>query len=316
LPLQQLGFKLSPINAILYIHFRHMNFLFVDRILAMEPGKKAVALKHVTASDAYLFKTHDDKTALYSCIIGEAIGQLCSWNVIQGTNYGLRLIGGVVGAVIMHSEVLLGETVVLENTIETLDTENNVCHFHGAARVGGRLILELKDGLGPIMGVEKFGDVNIVKKEYEVLYRPGEVPVIPEGQPLEQEVQINNAHLNYDRILEWQSGEFVVAQKNISMTAPYFHDHFPHRPVLPVTLMIQSNLILANQFLSELLKPGQRLQPMQVRRVKMNDFVSPGAIITTKLQLQKREETKLVVVFRSESEGKRVCVCEAEFEVI
>lgn len=292
-----------------------MNFLFVDRILAMDPGKQAVALKHVAASDAYLFKNHQNQTALYSCIIGEAIGQLCSWNVIQGTNYDLRLIGGVVGEVILHNDPLLGETVILENTIEVLDTENKVCHFHGTARVGDKLILELKDGLGPIMSVAEFGSVDNVKKEYQHLYRPGVVPIIPEGQAITKNIAINTTFLEYDRIIEWRKGEAVVAQKNISLTAPYFHDHFPRRPILPVTLMIQSNLLLGHEFLSELIEPNQRLQPVAVRRVKMNDFVPPGTIIMTTVQLKKRELNSFTLSFRSEAEGKRVCVCEAEFEV-
>lgn len=293
-----------------------MNFLFIDRILALEPGKTAVALKHVTASDVYLFKNHANQIALYSCIVGEAIGQLCSWNVIQGTNYNLRLIGGVVGEVHLHSEPLLGETIILENTIEVLDIDNNVCHFHGIGRVGDRTILELKDGLGPIMPIEQFGDVELVKKEYEILYRPGETPKLTEGRLLEQNILINPSFLNYDTILEWETGKKAVAQKNISMTAPFFRDHFPQRPILPVTLMIQSNLLLANEFLSELLVPNQYLKAIAVRRVKMNDFVYPGTILVTHLQVKKHEENQIILTFRTESEGKRVCVCEAEFEIV
>lgn len=292
-----------------------MSFLFIDRILALEPGKRALALKHVTANDTYLFKNHNQQIALYSCIIGEAIGQLCSWNIIQSTDYNFRLIGGVVGEVCLYSEPLLGETVILENTIEVLDISNQVCHFHGVGRVGKRVVLELKDGLGPIMPVEQFGDVELVKKEYEVLYRPGEIPTIAPGQLFNQDFPINTSFLNYDRILAWETGKSVIAQKNISMTAPFFTDHFPHRPVLPVTLMIQSNLLLANAFLMEMLESGQYLKPIAVRRVKMNDFVFPGAILITHLQVKKHEENQIILSFRTESEGKRVCVCEAEFEI-
>lgn len=293
-----------------------MNFLFVDRILAMDAGKHAVALKHVTASDTYLFKNQQQQIALYSCIIGEALGQLCSWNVIQGTNYDLRLIGGVVGEVILHQDPLLGETVILENRIEKLDVDNKVCHFHGTAHVGDKLILELKDGLGPIMSVAEFGCVETVKKEYQHLYRPGAVPIIAEGQVISKNIPINTACLDYDHILEWRKGEALVAQKNISMTAPYFQDHFPRRPILPVTLMVQSNLLLAHEFLSDLIDTATEwLRPVVVRRVKMNDFVPPGSIIITTVQLKKRESKTFTVTFRSESEGKRICVCEAEFEV-
>lgn len=292
-----------------------MNFLFVDRILAMDPGKHAVALKHVTASDAYLFKNHDHAIALHSCIVGEAIGQLCSWNVIQATGTNFRLIGGVVGEVILHRDPLLGETVILENTIDRLDLENKVCHFRGSARIGEECILELNDGLGPIMPVADFGCVDQVKREYRYLYRPGEIP-----QPISSYSTILTSHLNstdlhYDRILEWKKGEYMVAQKNISMTAPYFHDHFPHRPVLPVTLMVQSNLLLAHDFLNDLISKNERLQAKVVKRIKMNDFVEPGDMIITTVQLKKQDKHSFIVTFRSESGGRRIFISEAEFEV-
>ena len=40
-----------------------MAFLFVDRILELEPGKRALGVKHVTSSDLFLEK-RDDQTSV------------------------------------------------------------------------------------------------------------------------------------------------------------------------------------------------------------------------------------------------------------
>src|SRR5665648_731422 len=98
-----------------------MNFLFVDKILDLVPGKRTLALKHVTASDDYLYLNSEGRVTLIPCIVGEALGQLCSWNVIKASDFRLRLVGGVVGAVNLLEEVYLGDTILLENTIDALD---------------------------------------------------------------------------------------------------------------------------------------------------------------------------------------------------
>ncbi len=293
-----------------------MSFLFVDRISDMEPGKFARGLKHVSPSDLYLYKNQDNNIALYSCIIGEAIGQLCSWNVMQATQFQRRLIGGVVGEVAVKREPLLGETVLLENTIETLDTDNNVCHFHGIAKVGSETIIELKDGLGPIMPVADFSALDTVKQQYAAIYQPGELPQIQEGQNLSYVEVTTCTVLNYDRLLAFSAKEKLVAQKNISITAPYFKDHFPDRPVMPVTLMVQSNLLLGQKFLSDSFEAAKYFKPLNILRVKMNEFVPPGAVIETEVKLKSYANNKACLALFSRCDGKRVCTFQAEFEVV
>jgi 3-hydroxyacyl-[acyl-carrier-protein] dehydratase len=43
-----------------------------------------------------------------------------------------------------------------------------------------------------------------------------------------------------DRVLELEAGKRIVALKNVSMNEPVFMGHFPHYPVMPGVLIIES----------------------------------------------------------------------------
>lgn len=43
-----------------------------------------------------------------------------------------------------------------------------------------------------------------------------------------------------DRVLELVPGEFVNAIKNVTMNEPFFPGHFPHHPIMPGVLIIES----------------------------------------------------------------------------
>ncbi|HEX2541007.1 MAG TPA: 3-hydroxyacyl-ACP dehydratase FabZ [Caldimonas sp.] len=46
--------------------------------------------------------------------------------------------------------------------------------------------------------------------------------------------------LMVDRVLELEHGKRIRALKNVSVNEPYFQGHFPHRPVMPGVLMLES----------------------------------------------------------------------------
>ena len=43
-----------------------------------------------------------------------------------------------------------------------------------------------------------------------------------------------------DRVLDVTPGERLRALKNVTANAPFFDGHFPHRPVFPGVLMLES----------------------------------------------------------------------------
>jgi len=42
-----------------------------------------------------------------------------------------------------------------------------------------------------------------------------------------------------DRFLEFESGRYAKAVKNISLAEEHLHDHFPYRPIMPPSLVIE-----------------------------------------------------------------------------
>ena len=43
-----------------------------------------------------------------------------------------------------------------------------------------------------------------------------------------------------DRVLDIDKGKTIKALKNVTMNEPFFEGHFPHRPVMPGVLMLES----------------------------------------------------------------------------
>src|ERR1700730_11695059 len=147
-----------------------MNFLFVDKILSLEPGKKTVGLKQVTASDEYLYYNHQGNLAINPSIIAEALGQLGSWNVIKTSDFNFRILGGVVEEINALEDVLVGDTILLETTIDSLDLEGKTVQFHGTAYVRENPVLQMKNCLVPLFPLEELNDIGKVKKEFLHLF--------------------------------------------------------------------------------------------------------------------------------------------------
>ncbi len=319
-----------------------MNFLFVDRIIHLEPGKSVRGIKHVTADDTYLTIGRNGNSALMSSIIGEALGQLGAWNVMQTVNFTARPVAGCVSGVTIYDDAYLGDTIFLETIIDSLD--DKAVEYHSVAKVRDKIILTIDHALGPMLPMQDFIDPALAKKQFQQINRPGDFAELPlplnqhlsakdywikkechpreSGDPgifantLDSRVRGNDdAVVNYDHILDWQSGKKIIAQKNISGLAPYFVDHFPNKPVLPLTMLLSSHINLARQFIAEMLpaETARQFHLQSFRRVKMSDFVQPGDVLITTMTLKQQTINELIFNFQSEVTNKRVCIVEAVF---
>ena len=45
-------------------------------------------------------------------------------------------------------------------------------------------------------------------------------------------------------------GISLIAEKRVTRAAPYFPDHFPNKPVLPMTVLLECKLNLAREFIA------------------------------------------------------------------
>ena len=286
-----------------------MRFLFVDRIMELSPAKLVRGIKHITRDDPFL--CHDDKGKLcfVPSLIGEALGQLAAWNIMVSNDFTQRPVAGLTARARLYRSAYVGETLLLESVIDHLDEA--AVQYHSVARIGDEVVFTIDGALGPLLPMEDFIEPSEVRKQFIEINRPGEWPcaipptggLLPEGEPR------TVAPMLFDRILSSDPGVSLCAEKRITRAAPYFPDHFPNKPVLPLTVLLECKLNLAREFIA-LAGFSKSYQVREVRKIKMKEFVFPGDIVVCHLSIKKHDADELVLTYRSEVEGKRVCVLE------
>ena len=285
-----------------------MSFLFVDRILSLQPGEYVRGVKHVTPEDYYCAE-EQDRRYLIPAFIGETLGQLAAWNVMVTEDFKRRPVAGIANSVRIFRPAYVGETIILESFIDTLDED--AVRYHSAATINNEVIFEIEGAIGPLLPMQDFIDEEIVRRQYVEIYRPHEninYTLLGEGEVIDYSPSALPS-FRYDIILASTPCVSLAAVKRISRSAPYLPDHFPNMPVLPMTVL----LTCKEQLIKEFLKRGNfssMYRVFEMRRIKMSDFIRPGDVVLTELVLKKQDEHSMVLHCQSEVDGKRVCTVE------
>lgn len=284
-----------------------MRFLFVDRILHLSsPAGSICGIKHVTPADYYVSSDDTGRRCFMPAMIGETLGQLTAWAVMAQTDFQLRPVAGVVASVELERAAYVGETLELESWIETLD--DTAVQYRGEVRVGAEIVFRLEGALGPMLPMTDFIDPLLARRQFAEIDRPGGDWPLP-AQPKPLSMLVENMHqptLVFDHIILNDPGVRLCAVKHVTRAAPYFPDHFPHKPVLPLTVLLECKMNLAKEFLlSAGLQDRYRLRSL--RRIKMSDFVSPGDIVTCVVTVKSQDDRELVLRYVSTVDGKRIC---------
>lgn len=288
-----------------------MRFLFVDSITHLIPGSKTLGMKHVTPQDDYLIPdVSSGKLCFVPALVGETVGQLAAWNAMVSCDFKKRPVAGIAERAVLHRPVYVGETLSLHSEIQKLD--ESMIQYVGEARVGDELVFELS-ALGPMLPMTDFIDESLVRHQFESIDSSGGIqkPRLPDSA-----ADITYAHpesvaklVHFDRVMTHEEGVSITAEKYIAPDAPYFHDHFPRKPVLPMTILLECIMNLADTFVRAAHVDNTYIV-QEMRRIKMNDFVLPGDILTTELSLKSHQHNQLVLKCRVSRSGKRVCLLE------
>lgn len=285
-----------------------MRFLFVDRILQLSPGQLVRGLKHITRDDPYLCQDLQGRFCFIPSLIGETLGQLAAWNVMFSNNFTHRPVAGVVASAHLHRPAYVGETLFLESVIESLD--DMAVQYHSVATIGQEIVFTIEGALGPLLPMSDFIDEGLVRRQFEQIHRPGDwLSDSFSVQSLTGSVLTNYLAppMVFDRVLDSVPGVSMLAEKRVTGAAPFFPDHFPNKPVLPMTVLLECKLNLARDFLTEA-SLTETYQVSELRKIKMNEFVYPGDVLICQVKLKQKDREQMVLNFRSEVEGKRVCV--------
>lgn len=289
-----------------------MRFLLVDKIIQLSPNEFIRGIKHITREDYYLKSDKEGRFYFIPSLIGETLGQLAAWNVMYCNDFTLRPVAGVVQSACMHRPVYIGETLFLESYIDTVDGQ--AVQYHSEARVGDEVVFSIEGALGPLLPMDAFINLDEVKSQFAEIYHPGDWPLVTNVIDHELEVlpQLRATPMMFDRILSSEPGISLVAEKKVSKAAVYFPDHFPKKPVLPMTVLLECKLNLAYEFIDR----AHYSVPYEIsefRKIKMNEFVIPGDVLTTQIKVKQQNDEELILAFRSEVDGKRVCVVDVVF---
>jgi 3-hydroxymyristoyl/3-hydroxydecanoyl-(acyl carrier protein) dehydratase len=282
-------------------------FHFVDQILEFDPGRHALGIKRVRSCDTFVRPNAAGVATLLSCIIGEALGQLGAWSVMAAKDFAVRPVAGVVGEVAIIGEAAVGDTILLDTTIDSVT--DDAVFYHATASVDGATVLRLENALGPLLPMEQFNDPKEVRERFARIHHSGDSA----GESQTGEGSAAPFDLSFDEILSFEGCKEATAVRTLSGREAFLRDHFPRKPVLPLSLLLESVLQLGQKVLED---GGARYVPTRARKVKMSRFVEPGSSLVAKVQITDRNAENALLKFRCEVGGERVCVGQAEFSTV
>ncbi|MDE6492027.1 MAG: beta-hydroxyacyl-ACP dehydratase [Lactobacillus sp.] len=109
-----------------------------------------------------------------------------------------------------------------------------------------------------------------------------------------------------DRVSDLKLDEEITAQKSVSANEAYFQGHFPHNPVMPGVLLIETMVEAA-----QLMWDEPSLTLTKVKHGRFREMVKPGMQLTVKLSAQKQYACEAEVLVGE----KKACTAELEFKV-
>ena len=246
-------------------HFRA--FSFVDRITSIQDGRR-IRGRYAIPSELNEFPL---------ALVGEAVGQLAAWAAMAVVNFDQRPVAGLAGYMELLPAPRPGQVLELAADLENVDAGS--VEYRGTAHVDGRLVMRLRDCVGPMLRLADFDEPQALRMRFDELCRDG---ANRKGSP--ELPRLTLARTGGD------PGRHVSATFQVPSEAPLFADHFPRRHVFPGSLLMHLKLQLGAALASEIAPPpGSRWVAGTVLDMKLRSFVPPG----TPLQLEARLKQRL-----------------------
>jgi 3-hydroxyacyl-[acyl-carrier-protein] dehydratase len=83
-----------------------------------------------------------------------------------------------------------------------------------------------------------------------------------------------------DRFIEFESGRYAKAIKNISLAEDHLHDHFPKRPVMPASLIIEGLAQTGGLLVCEHNQFAEKVILAKIPKVEFFSEAVPGDTLT------------------------------------
>lgn len=117
-------------------------FLLVDRVVALEPGKRLVAIKNVTMNEPFFVGHFPGSPVMPGVLILEALAQAGGLLAIHGREVveNVFLLFAGIDKARFRSPVIPGDTLTL--TLEVMRLRRSMAQMKGVATVGDRVAAE------------------------------------------------------------------------------------------------------------------------------------------------------------------------------
>lgn len=233
-------------------------FSFVDRITDYVPATRARGVFAVPASIG----------AFPLALAAEAVGQLAAWVSMKHIDFRGRPVAALASETRFHRAVRPGDLLELAVDIDHCDDETVA--YSGRATIGGELVLELVDSLGPMLPTTDFDAPEALSERFDLLLGAGAPPERFHGVAAFDVVRGPGI-----------PGETASATLHVPASAPFFGDHFPRRPVFPATLLLDTEIRFALELAAQApdLPAGTHPAPVRMTNVKVRAFTPPGGTL-------------------------------------
>ena len=119
-----------------------MRWIWIDKFIEFESGKRAVALKNVTLAEEYLHDHFPGFAVMPECLMIEAMAQTAGILVGQARDFKEKVILAKIKKCAFFNYVRPGDTLILETAIESLADE--AASTTGKITCGDKLIAEIE----------------------------------------------------------------------------------------------------------------------------------------------------------------------------
>ncbi len=119
-----------------------MNFVLVDEILELDPGRRALARKVFSSDDDYLADHFPGFPVVPGVLLTEAMGQTGGWLILHHLDFSRLVLLVMVQHAKFRQLVLPGQEVLLEAELETVGDADFVARCR--ARVGQRVVADAR----------------------------------------------------------------------------------------------------------------------------------------------------------------------------
>ncbi|HOK67153.1 MAG TPA: 3-hydroxyacyl-ACP dehydratase FabZ family protein [Anaerohalosphaeraceae bacterium] len=118
-----------------------MRWIWIDKFLEFESGKRAVALKNVTLAEEHLHDHFPGFPVMPECLMIEAMAQTAGILVGQARNFQEKVILAKIKKAVFYHYVRPGDTITLHAQIESISPE--AASTEGEIRRGHDLIARI-----------------------------------------------------------------------------------------------------------------------------------------------------------------------------